>query len=81
MHDIEEYGPAIKAYRKALEHKPGNPNYDYLLANVYYDYYADREVPLLYYQKVVREDISPEVTQYAQERVEELVKEVHFGKK
>jgi tetratricopeptide (TPR) repeat protein len=81
LHDIEEYEQAIKAYRKALEYKPGNPNYDYLLANVYYDYYADREVPLMYYQKVVREDVSPEVTQYAQERVEELIKEVHFGKK
>lgn len=75
-----EFKNAIQCFRKAIEYSPDRDEYIYFLANVYDDYYADREVPLLYYKKVIRKDFDTEITEYAKARVKQLVQELHFNK-
>jgi tetratricopeptide (TPR) repeat protein len=77
-HQLENYEQAIFAFRRALFYKSDEENYIYGLANVYYDYYADRHVPLRYYEMVVENNDNPEIVQFARARVKELKEEIHF---
>ncbi len=75
------YSETIKAYQKAYEINPGKKNLLFHLAAVYDRFYADREVPLIYFQKFLSEqnDSDEKLVNYAESRVDRLIEERHFG--
>jgi tetratricopeptide (TPR) repeat protein len=76
----EKYSESIAAYRKGLEHKPTNDGIIFQLATVYDQYYADREVPLIYYKLFVNRtgEDNPILTEYANSRISAIIEELHF---
>jgi tetratricopeptide (TPR) repeat protein len=71
---------AIQSYREALDYQPSKKILSFYLASVYDQYYADREVPLLYYQKFLRDNKAADakLIEYAESRVKALKQEMHF---
>ena len=78
-----DYVQAIRLYKKALELDPKHKVLLFYLASVYDQFYADREVPLSYYKKFLREsrNIDEKLERYAESRVKKLVEESHFSKR
>ena len=75
-----EFVEAIQSYREALDYQPSKKILSFYLASVYDQYYADREVPLLYYQKFLRDnkDADIKLIEYAESRIKVLKQELHF---
>jgi tetratricopeptide (TPR) repeat protein len=76
----KKYPESIAAYRKGLEHRPSNSALLFQLATVYDEYYADREVPLIYFKLFVKRggEENPVLKNYAQSRISALIEEMHF---
>ena len=79
FYEEKEYIEAIKNFRKALEKSKNKQVVYYSLANVYYDYYKDRNIPLIYYKKALLNEISPEITNFIKQRIQELTQDVFFS--
>jgi tetratricopeptide (TPR) repeat protein len=77
----KKYPESIIAYQKGLEHKPSNDALLFQLATVYDEYYADREVPLMYYKLFVKRGgvENPILKNYAESRISALIEELHFS--
>ncbi len=75
-----KYQESITAYQEALGYNPSNNSILFQLAAVYDQYYADREVPLIYYRLFVNRggDENPILKNYAQSRISSLIEELHF---
>ena len=80
---IKEFIPAIQNYREAITNDPSRKVLTFYLASVYDQYYADREVPLLYYQKFLREnkDADEKLIIFAEKRIKAIKQEIFFRKK
>ncbi|NOX17242.1 MAG: tetratricopeptide repeat protein [Chlorobi bacterium] len=79
----ENYPEAIRAYNKSLEFSSGEiPDITFRLATLYDRYYADKSVALAHYKKFLKLSgkTENEMTKYADERIEKLKEEIHFGK-
>lgn len=77
---IGNYDKSIKAYRKAAEYNPGNANLTFQLAALYDKYYEDKNVPLMYYKKYLRDNKSNDeiIIEYIKGRIEKLEEYLHF---
>ncbi|MFC2084741.1 tetratricopeptide repeat protein [Bacteroidota bacterium] len=75
-----QYNEAIRSYKKALELDSSKKILLYSLAVIYDRFYADRSVPLIYYEKFLREgkNIDQKIKEYAEFRVDDLIEENHF---
>lgn len=81
-HNLKKYKDAIWAYKKAMEYAPRNPLYNYYLANVYYDYYADKNIAAKYYKKILEiDDLNPDILEHTKARLNEIAEWNHFTKK
>lgn len=71
---------AVKSYKKALEFNPEKQNVIFQLASLYDRAYADRSVPLMYFEKFMHNADNPDsnLINYAVKRIEDLKEEVHF---
>ena len=78
QHDLKQYPEAIRSYRKALEISPDNGTTYYLLANVYYDYYADHNVALEHYRKALNYDLSQVLRDYIGEQTRYIQEQMFF---
>ena len=78
-HAEEQFAEAIKCLRRALEYTSQKEFIYYNLANVYYDFYADRNVPLLYYKKARKKEINPMISEYIDQKITELTQEIFFN--
>ena len=76
----KQFYESIQAYRDALEYEPTKKAVTFYLASVYDQYYKDREIPLIYYQKFLREnkDADKKLIDYAESRIKVLRRELHF---
>ncbi len=74
------YTETIIAYQKALEINPEKKNLLFHLASVYDRFYADRNIPLIYFKKFlkVQKDADEKLVSYAESRVDRLIEENHF---
>lgn len=79
----KQFPAAIRSFRKALEYQPSKKLLSFYLGSVYDQYYEDRRVPLLYYQKFLREnpEADAKLKKYANERIKALRQELHFHKR
>ncbi len=79
----KQFSAAIHSFRKALAYQPGKKLLSFYLGSVYDQFYADREIPLLYYRKFLREnpEADAKLIKYADERIRALKQELHFHKK
>lgn len=76
----KQFIESIQSYRDALEYEPTKKILTFYLASVYDQYYEDREIPLMYYQKFLREnkDADRKLVEYAESRIKVLKQELHF---
>ncbi len=77
-HHEQQFTQAIQYLRKALEYTSKKEIVYYTLANVYDDYYADKNVPLIYFKKALQKEISPEITEFINQKIETLTEELFF---
>ncbi|MBN2030405.1 tetratricopeptide repeat protein [bacterium] len=77
-HNEQQFTQAIQYLRKALEYTSEKEIVYYTLANVYDDYYADKNVPLIYYKKALQKEISPGITEFIHQKIETLTEELFF---
>ena len=77
---LGDYKDAIHSYRKASEYNPNNINITFQLAAIYDKYYADKKIPLQYYQRFVNEYEGEDeaLVDYANTRIEALKEYLHF---
>lgn len=80
---LERFPEAIKAYKRVLDREPERTLVLFYIASVYDRYYADRTVPLDYYQRFVEEHNSEDDQhiEYAKQRIDAIIEELHFNKK
>jgi len=73
---------AIKAYNKSLKYSGEKTDIIFRLATLYDRYYADKSVALAHYKKYLKLSGGEEneMTKYAEQRIEKLKEEIHFGK-
>ena len=71
---------SIQHYRQALELTDKKEEIYYQMANVYDDYYADKSVALKYYRLALKNEITPEITSFIQNRMD-TIKKQQFLKK
>lgn len=80
-----DYKSAVKSYKKALEFNPEKTSIIFQLASLYDRNYADKSVPLLYYEKYLNDTENPDSTlyNYSLKRISDLKESLHFtnGKK
>ncbi len=79
--ESKNYLESIKAYKEALSYNPSKTTLYFYLANVYDNYYEDKNVAVLYYQKFI--DKSPDADEnligYSLNRIKtNLFKELHI---
>ena len=79
-HSEREFIPAIHCLRKAEEGTSAKGIIYYQLANVYYDYYEDRSVARMYYEKALEYPLEPEISEFIDYRIRELTQEIFFKK-
>ncbi|MFC2134130.1 tetratricopeptide repeat protein [Bacteroidota bacterium] len=74
------YESAIKAYRKASEYNPDNANIIFQLATLYDKYYEDKNVPMMYYKKFLKESDKKDevIIEYVEERMQAIREYLHF---
>ncbi len=77
----EKYSEAISSYLEAYSYDPGRKVLLFYLASVMDRFYADREIPMIYYNKFLREDTTGNaaLTKYAEDRIEKLREQRHFN--
>lgn len=78
--ETKNYIESIKAYKKALNYNPTKTTLYFYLANVYDNYYEDKSVAVLYYQKFIDESIDADenLIGYSLHRINTLTKEAKF---
>ncbi len=67
---------AIQSYKEALKYSSEKEVIYYHLANIYDDIYADKQVALQYFEKAGQKEITPEITQYIQQRMSEIKEKI-----
>lgn len=77
---IGNHANAIKNFKNAMRFDSTNPNYYYYLATTYDQYYYDKQVPYIYYNKFLASgvNIEPSLKNYTIQRIEELKESLHF---
>ncbi|MCF8430287.1 MAG: tetratricopeptide repeat protein [Melioribacteraceae bacterium] len=79
---LVDYPNSISSYQNALKYNDEKSNLYFYLGSVYDKWYKDKSVPLMYYQIYLTKtnNQNPIMTNYAQERIEQLKEAVHFMK-
>lgn len=78
----KRYQDAIRAYKKALAYDDQEVLAIFFIATVYDKFYADRNVPLKYYQEFLEKSaaLGPKYRDYAEERIQAITEEIHIKK-
>lgn len=77
----EKYSEAISSYLEAYSYDPGRKILLFYLASAMDRFYADKEIPMIYYKKFLKEDKSENgvLIKYAEERIDKLQEQIHFN--
>ncbi|MFO7888953.1 MAG: tetratricopeptide repeat protein [bacterium] len=76
--EVRDYENAIKAIKKSLQFPDSEGIAYYNLANIYYEYYVDKQVALTYYKKVLNYGLSPVITNFVKKRITSILEEQHL---
>ena len=76
-----KFSEAISNYLEAYEYEPSKKILLFYLASAMDRFYADRQVPLMYYKKFLKEDKSENgvLIKYAEDRIDKLEEQIHFN--
>lgn len=76
--EVKDYKNAIRAIKKSLQFPNSEGVAYYNLANLYYEYYADKQVALNYYKKVLSYGLRTEINSFVTKRITSIREEKHF---